>query len=99
MRLLDRITSDSLICSGQPTIRDTRIPVDVILPFIEAEMPYSEILDEWFPELEAEDLDACREFLGKARSLDIAQESIKLSGSRTLVFSNEMMIKPSPSHT
>jgi len=52
---LDRITVDPSVCLGQPTIRNTRITVSVILKMLAGGKLVEEIL-EAYPELEAEDV-------------------------------------------
>jgi uncharacterized protein (DUF433 family) len=55
MKELDRITVNPEICLGQPTIRDMRITVSVILKQIANGMGIKEIL-KVYPELEEEDI-------------------------------------------
>ena len=55
MKELDRITVDPEICLGQPTIRDMRITVSVLLKQIANGMTTQEILKA-YPELEEEDI-------------------------------------------
>jgi uncharacterized protein (DUF433 family) len=52
---LDRITIDSSICLGQPTVRGMRITVSTILKQLAAGMTHPEIL-EAYPELEEDDI-------------------------------------------
>jgi len=51
----DRITVDSKICMGQPTIRGMRITVSFLLKLIASGMTKEEILKA-YPELEEEDI-------------------------------------------
>jgi uncharacterized protein (DUF433 family) len=60
----DRITIDSEVCNGRPTIRGKRITVQTILEFLGAGESREEILRQ-FPSLEAEDIDACLAFAAK----------------------------------
>jgi len=55
MKKLDRITIDSEICLGQPTIRGMRITVSVILKMLGSGSSIEDILDA-YPELEADDI-------------------------------------------
>lgn len=55
MKKLDRITIDSEICLGQPTIRGMRITVSVILKMLGSGRSIEDILDA-YPELEADDI-------------------------------------------
>jgi len=59
--LIDRITVDSAICNGKPTIRGKRITVQTILEFLSAGDSKEEILMQ-YPSLEAEDISACIRF-------------------------------------
>ena len=52
---LDRITVDPNICFGQPTIRNTRITVSIVLKMLAGGKSIREIL-EAYPELEEEDV-------------------------------------------
>ncbi len=56
--LLSRITIDSEICHGKPSIRGMRYPVEVILDLLAAGMTHQEILED-YPALEEDDIKAC----------------------------------------
>lgn len=55
MEKLDRITVNTDICLGQPTIRGMRITVSVILKMLAGGKTPDEVL-EAYPELEPEDI-------------------------------------------
>lgn len=59
--LTDRITIDSNLCNGKPTIRGKRIAVQTILEFLSAGDSVEEILKQ-YPSLEPEDIAACLKF-------------------------------------
>lgn len=59
--LIDRITIDSKIMSGQPCVRGMRVTVANILRMLAAHHDYSFILKA-YPYLEKEDIDACLEY-------------------------------------
>lgn len=61
MSRLDRISSDPLICHGQPTVRGLRYPVETILELLASGMTIEDILDD-HPDLEREDVLAALEF-------------------------------------
>ena len=61
MSRLDRITSDTSICHGQPTVRGLRYPVETLLELLASGMTIQEILDD-HPDLEHDDLLAALEF-------------------------------------
>ena len=56
--LLDRITSDPAKCGGKPCIRGMRIRVSDILDMLAENVSAETILAD-FPDLEAEDIQAC----------------------------------------
>ncbi len=59
--LLNRITVDSAVCNGKPTVRGKRITVQTILEFLSAGDSTEEILKQ-YPTLEPEDISACIRF-------------------------------------
>ena len=59
--LLKRITVDTEICHGKPTIRGSRIMVKTILELLSSGMTNQEILED-YPKLKAEDIWACLAF-------------------------------------
>ena len=59
--LIHRITVNSEICHGRPTIRNTRYTVDLILDLLSAGMTSQEIIDD-YPALENDDIKACLSF-------------------------------------
>jgi len=63
-KLLDRITKQSDICHGKPTIRGLRYPVDTMLDLMASGMSIEEILED-YPDLEKEDLLACLEYAAR----------------------------------
>jgi uncharacterized protein (DUF433 family) len=54
--MFDRITADSAILSGKPTIRGTRISVETVLEWVASGATRDDILRR-HPHLTAEDLD------------------------------------------
>ena len=61
MKYDGRITVNPKILHGKPVIRDTRIPVYVVLRLLAGEMPIEQILRE-YPDLAREDVLACLEY-------------------------------------
>ncbi|MBL9175305.1 MAG: DUF433 domain-containing protein [Verrucomicrobiales bacterium] len=59
--LLSRITVDPEICHGKPCVRGLRYPVETILEYLAGGNSVEDLLVE-FPDLEREDILACREF-------------------------------------
>lgn len=62
--LLSRITLNAEICHGEPTIRNKKYPVELILDLLSAGMTDAEILDD-YPALEKEDILACLAYTSK----------------------------------
>lgn len=61
MSRLDRITADSSVCHGRPTIRGLRYPVATLLDSLASGMTIEEIIED-HPDLERDDLLAALEF-------------------------------------
>ena len=55
MEKLDRITINSNVCLGQPTIRGMRVTVGVILKMLASGKSVQDVI-EAYPEIEAEDV-------------------------------------------
>jgi len=69
--LLDRITLNSDILFGKPSIRNMRYPVSLILELLASGMKNEEILAD-YPDLEEADIHACLHFaaiLSKVKSV------------------------------
>lgn len=62
--LLSRITINSDVYHGKPTVRNMRYPVTMILDLLSAGMTAQEILED-YPALEIEDIYACLAFASK----------------------------------
>jgi uncharacterized protein (DUF433 family) len=56
--LLQRITINSDVCFGKPTIRNMRYPVEMVLDLLSAGMTTDELLED-YPDMEKEDIQAC----------------------------------------
>ncbi len=61
---LNRITLNSEICHGKPTIRGMRYPVEMILELMAGGMTIEEILED-YEDLEREDILSCLEYATK----------------------------------
>lgn len=55
MEQLDRITINSNVCLGQPTIRGMRITVGFLLKLLASNLSIEQIIES-YPELEPEDI-------------------------------------------
>ncbi len=67
MNYRDRITINPEIRSGKPCIKGTRIAVADVFDYLGGGMTVDEILDD-FPDLTAEDIQACFAFAAGARA-------------------------------
>jgi len=56
--LIERITANSDICHGKPTIRNMRYPVEMILDLLSSGMTWNEIMDD-YSAIEEDDIRAC----------------------------------------
>jgi uncharacterized protein (DUF433 family) len=56
-----RITIDPLVRSGKPCVQGTRIAVADVLDYLGGGMSVAEVLED-FPDLTAEDIQACLSF-------------------------------------
>lgn len=61
---MERITMDSAICHGKPTIRGLRYPVETILELLSSGMTYDEILAD-YEDLERDDILAVLSFAAR----------------------------------
>jgi uncharacterized protein (DUF433 family) len=52
------ITINPEVCSGKPTIRNTRYSVDLVLDLLSAGMSENEIIDD-YPAINSKDIRAC----------------------------------------
>ncbi|MBI4388705.1 MAG: DUF433 domain-containing protein [Nitrospinae bacterium] len=55
---IERITSDSKVCSGKPCIKGTRIPAHIVLDLLAAGESF-EGIKKAYPNLTDEDIRAC----------------------------------------
>ncbi len=58
---LNRIVANPNICGGEPCVKDTRIPVHIILSHLAAGDTTQTILNQ-FPSLSEKDVQACLEY-------------------------------------
>lgn len=56
---MERISVDPHVCDGQPCIKGTRIMVYLVLELLEAGLEHERIIQEYYPQLEREDIEAC----------------------------------------
>ena len=72
---MERIVVDPLIHFGKPCVAGTRIPVQDILELVDEGISFQNIIRDYYPELEEEDIHSCLRY---AIAL-IASEEIHLA--------------------
>ncbi len=60
--MFERISVNSKIAGGKPTVKGTRIPVATILELIEDGRTFDQIQHDYYPGLTREDIQACIEY-------------------------------------
>ena len=71
-----RISVNPNIHFGKPCITGTRIPVQNILELVRERVSFEEITNDYYPDIEAEDIRACIQY-----AIDIiASEDIHITG-------------------
>ncbi|OGW03128.1 MAG: antitoxin [Nitrospinae bacterium RIFCSPLOWO2_02_39_17] len=58
----ERIEVNPEIHFGKPCIAGTRIPVQSVLELVREGVSFSEIIQDYYPELQIEDIKACIEY-------------------------------------
>ena len=76
----NRIVSNPKILGGKPCIKETRIPVHMVLELVEAGISFGEICTKYYPQLSQEDIKAC---IAYARQI-VQNEDIHLVSSGRL---------------
>ena len=66
----NRITTDAAVCGGNPCIRDTRIPVSVVLDGLAEGLSTEQLIDH-YPQLTREDIQAAL-----AYAAELSRESV-----------------------
>ncbi len=59
---MDRICVDSQIHFGKPCIVGTRITVQSVLELLNEELSFDDIIRDYYPDLEIEDIKACLQY-------------------------------------
>ena len=71
----ERIEVNPEIHFGKPCIAGTRIPVQSVLELVREGLSFTEIIQDYYPELQIEDIQACIEY-----AIDVAaSEEIHIS--------------------
>lgn len=58
----ERITVNPNIHFGKPCIAGTRIPVQSVLELVKEGFSFAEIIQDYYPDLEIEDIQACIQY-------------------------------------
>jgi uncharacterized protein (DUF433 family) len=56
------ITVDPTIHFGKPCIAGTRIPVQNVLELVREGLPFAEIVEKYYPDLDVDDVRACVQY-------------------------------------
>ena len=59
---MERISVNPAIHFGKPCVAGTRITVQNVLELINADIPFSAIIEDYYPELTVEDIHACMQY-------------------------------------
>jgi len=58
----DRLVIDPKVHFGKPCVAGTRIPVEDVLELIQENIPFSDIVTKYYPDLDIEDVKACARY-------------------------------------
>jgi uncharacterized protein (DUF433 family) len=62
----DRIAVNPQIHFGKPCVAGTRIPVQSVLELVREGIPFTEIIRDYYPDLQPEDIRACIQYAKEA---------------------------------
>ncbi|MBI2806322.1 MAG: DUF433 domain-containing protein [Planctomycetes bacterium] len=57
-----RITVNPQIHFGKPCVAGTRIPVQSVLELVRENLPFADIIRDYYPDLEPDDIRACIQY-------------------------------------
>ena len=60
--MTDRIAVNPQIHFGKPSVAGTRTPVQNVLELVRENLPFADIIRDYFPDLEPEDIRACIQY-------------------------------------
>lgn len=82
----ERITVDPRVHFGKPCVAGTRIPVQSVLELARDGIDFAEIIRDYYPDLEPEDIRACVQYAMDERQLKIStwDRCHEVSASRLL---------------
>ncbi len=70
-----RISVNPQVHFGKPCVSGTRIPVQCVLELVREAIPFTEIIRDYYPDLELEDIRACVQYAIEV----VAVEDIQLA--------------------
>jgi uncharacterized protein (DUF433 family) len=77
MKYQDRLSVDPKVHFGKPCVAGTRILVEHVLELIQQGIAFSEIIEQYYPDLEIDDVKACMAYateLVRAEEIHIGTE-------------------------
>ena len=60
--MTDRIAVNPRIHFGKPCVAGTRIPVQSVLELVRENLPFADIIRDYYPDLEPDDIRACLQY-------------------------------------
>ena len=60
--MTDRIAVNPQIRFGKPCVAGTRIPVQSVLELVREDLPFADIIRDYYPDLEPDDIRACIQY-------------------------------------
>lgn len=60
--MIDRITINSKIHFGKPCVAGTRITIQSVLELLDEGLSFTEIIQDYYPDLRIEDIHACLQY-------------------------------------
>ena len=60
--MTDRIAVNPQIHFGKPCVAGTRIPVQSVLELVRENLPFADIIRDYYPDLEPDDIRACVQY-------------------------------------
>lgn len=66
--MTDRTAVNPQIHFGKPCVAGTRIPVQNVLELVRENLPFADIIRDYYPDLEPDDIRACIEYVANVRA-------------------------------
>ena len=68
---MERIAVDSKIHFGKPCVAGTRITVQDVLELVDEDLPFSQIIRDYYPDLTVADIHACIRYAMGAEDIHV----------------------------